>query len=52
MAIADADFAGPARRMLERGFSDSTPAKAEELGKRGFRFRFAVRCAPLMAPFQ
>jgi cardiolipin synthase len=52
MALADAEFAAEVRRMLENDFTNSEPIKAEELNEKGFWFRFAVRCARLMAPIQ
>jgi cardiolipin synthase len=52
MAIADAEFAVQVRRMLEQDFANSKMVKAQELKARGFWFRFAVRCARLMAPIQ
>jgi len=52
MAFADADFAGKVRQMLEQDFRDSQLVTARELKERSFWFRFAVRCAHLMAPVQ
>jgi cardiolipin synthase len=52
MAFGDTDFAGKVRQMLEQDFVDSQLVTARELEERGFWFRFAVRCARLMAPIQ
>jgi cardiolipin synthase A/B len=52
MAIGDAEFATQVRRMLEQDIADSKPVTSQELKERGFWFRFAVRCARLMAPVQ
>jgi hypothetical protein len=37
---------------LEQDFADSKLVKAQELKDCDFWFRFAVRCARLMAPIQ
>ena len=52
MSFSDAEFAAQVRRMLEQDFADSTLLNAQELKARGFWFRFAVRCARLLAPVQ
>lgn len=52
LAFADADFASKVCRMLEQDFEDSQLVTARELKERGFWFRFAVRCARLLAPVQ
>lgn len=52
MAFADTELAAQVHQMLEQDFADSKPVTAQELKDRGFWFRFAVRCARLMAPVQ
>ena len=52
IAFADTELAAQVHQMLERDFADSKLVKAQELKVRGFWFRFAVRCARLMAPVQ
>jgi cardiolipin synthase len=52
MAFADTEFASQVRQMLEQDFAGSKIVKEQELSDRGFWFRFAVRCARLMAPVQ
>jgi cardiolipin synthase A/B len=50
MAFADPEFSSQVRQILEQDFANSKLVKAQELQDRGLWFRFAVRCARLMAP--
>lgn len=52
MAFADAALAAQVHQMLEQDFADAKLVQARELKARGFWFRFAVRCARLLAPVQ
>ncbi|UCE90416.1 MAG: cardiolipin synthase [Pseudomonadota bacterium] len=50
MGVADDDFAGEVRRMLEADFANSRRIKPAEVTGRNFVYRAAVRAARLMAP--
>ena len=52
MAIADPGFTQGVAAMLEQDFANATPMKSDELERRGFLFRFAVRASRLTAPVQ
>jgi cardiolipin synthase len=52
MVFADTEFSSRVRQMLEQDFAGSKIVSEQELSDRGFWFRFAVRCARLMAPVQ
>ncbi|MBA3963210.1 MAG: cardiolipin synthase [Chthoniobacterales bacterium] len=52
IAVADEDFAGRVRQMLENDFARSEEVSAEAVRNRGFWFRFATRAARLLAPIQ
>jgi cardiolipin synthase len=50
MALADPTFASEVHRMLEADFANSEPISTAMLKRKGFWFRFASRCARLLAP--
>ena len=52
MAVADADFAGQVAAMIENDFAQSRAMRGDELDRRNFWYRFAVRLARLSAPVQ
>ena len=52
MAFADTNFAGQVAAMLENDFAQSRPMRGDELARRNFWYRFAVRAARLSAPVQ
>jgi len=52
LLFADPAFAAQTAQMLERDFADATPARAGDLQRRGWIFRFAVRLARLLDPVQ
>lgn len=52
MAVHDRGFAGEVAAMLERDFESSVPMTGDQLGARGFWYRFAVQASRLMAPVQ
>ena len=51
-AVADAEFAGQVRRMLDDDFEGAYLITTEHLEAKGFWFRLACRAARLMAPIQ
>ena len=51
-AVADAEFAGQVRRMLDDDFEGACLITTEHLEAKGFWFRLASRAARLMAPIQ
>jgi len=52
LVVADAGFAREVETMLERDFANCRQSTVEDLEKRPFWFRVAVRFARLMAPIQ
>ncbi|HJQ38344.1 MAG TPA: phospholipase D-like domain-containing protein, partial [Thermoanaerobaculia bacterium] len=52
MGIADDELASHVRAMLESDFAHAERICADDLRKRSFAFRFAVRAARLAAPVQ
>lgn len=52
LLFEDLDFASQVEAMFEQDFSDSRRASPEELEDSHFGFRFAVKCARLLAPIQ
>jgi cardiolipin synthase len=52
VAVADEEFCGQVRKMLEEDFAQATVSTAAQLAARGFCFRFLTRASRLMAPVQ
>jgi len=52
IVVGDRTFAGEVEKMLERDFTACRLAEPEDLARRSFWFRLAVRVARLMAPIQ
>lgn len=52
LLFEDNEFASQVEAMFEQDFKDSRQASAKELKDNSFLFRFAVKCARLLAPIQ
>lgn len=52
LLFKDTEFASQVEAMFEQDFRDSRKVSADELSGRAFPFRFAVKCARLLAPIQ
>ena len=52
MGVTDNDLSSQVRKMLESDFADAERITAEDLRKKSFAFRFAVRVARLASPVQ
>lgn len=52
LLFEDTEFASQVEAMFEQDFMDSRQASADELENHAFPFRFAVKCARLLAPIQ